>query len=68
MDAKWKKLRLNPPVGWSENWETRKKIARFDTELEALNFQKLHQSDYEGGLSLDVHPKDGHVLYQEKSK
>ncbi|MBR2246320.1 MAG: hypothetical protein IJ880_04730 [Bacilli bacterium] len=68
MDKKWKELFKNPPLNWRDAWKDRKKISRFDSKEQALKFKEKIKSDYKNEILLDIHPKDGYVLYQEENE
>lgn len=65
MDKKWKELYDNPPSNWREVWNNRKKLICFGTEQQAQKYIKKHQSQYTEKLLMDIHPKDGYVVYIE---
>lgn len=64
-DKKWNNVSLNPEKNWREVWENRIKISRFDSEKSAVNFQKKNQKNYKQELVIDIHPKDGYVVYYD---
>lgn len=63
MDQKWREAFENPPEKWKEKWSSRKTLIRFDTEKEAVDYKKKIESDDEEKLLVDLHPKDGYVVY-----
>ena len=64
---KWDELRHNPPENWREVWNERKKVTRFDSSLQANQYAFDNQEKYDGLLRVDLHPKDGYVVYQRQA-
>lgn len=62
IDAAWDAMFRNPPDNWREVWRFRQKIARFDTEVQAHNFMVKRKGVFKG-MKVDIHPKDGYVVY-----
>lgn len=62
---RWDDLHANPPENWREEWEDRKIIARFDCDSDAVKYAKQKQYLYKGWLLVDLHVKDGYVVYED---
>lgn len=63
MEKHWKEIFNNPPSNWRDVWQTRKLISRFDTKYQAENYVIKHQNDFKDKLAIDIHPKDGYVVF-----
>lgn len=53
----------NPPENWRETWNLRQKIGLFPTETAARKHMEKKQESYAFELKVDIHPKDGYVVY-----
>lgn len=58
-----KEIHDNPPADWRETWSPRQKINLFSNETSALRYAEKVQKKYEQPLHIDIHPKDGFVVY-----
>lgn len=66
MDEKWLSVYSNPPENWREVWRNRISLSRFDSEKMAQKFIDSNQKEYEQELKIDLHPKDGYVVYYSR--
>lgn len=64
--SEWDLLRDNPPRNWRDKWESRVSLRRFDTMLSARGWALRHESDYNHHLKIDLHVKDGFVVYYDR--
>lgn len=62
MKKTWDDLRKSPPENWRKVWDKRQKVTRFDSEEQAQKYLDKYQDQQ---LLLDLHPKDGFVIYRE---
>lgn len=65
MDKEWEKIHKNPPENWREVWNNRVSISRFDTRTQTEEYIVKHKEEK---LSIDLHPKDGYVVYKNRIK
>lgn len=65
LDKKWNEVRSNPPENWQEIWRNRKKLTRFDTEIQATKWIEKNEI-LKQHLKIHIHPKDGFVVYTEE--
>lgn len=56
----------HPPEGWRNVWAPRQKIFLSATKASALKHMSKKQHLYPHQLQVDIHPKDGYVVYYEK--
>ncbi|WP_422661802.1 hypothetical protein ACK8P5_25950 (plasmid) [Paenibacillus sp. EC2-1] len=54
--------------GWREIWRHRTMLTRFDTRVQAEKWVKKKDHLYDNELKIDIHPKDGYVVYQAITK
>lgn len=58
----------NPPEDWREVWAPRQKIHCNATHTGALKHLQKKQDAYDWPLQIDIHPKDGYVVYYTKEE
>lgn len=66
--SEWDKIHQNPPENWRESWNDRVLLVRYDTRKSAEKYASKHQLDYPKKLQVDLHPKDGYVVYYDRDK
>lgn len=64
MDLKaWKELHSNPPEDWQDKWMKRTKVINVTTTESARKAVNKLQPHYARPLRVDLHVKDGYVVY-----
>lgn len=55
----------NFPKNWREIWSQRIMLCRFDTYDHAKKYLVKTQQQHKETLYIDIHPKDGYVVYKQ---
>lgn len=64
----WDALRKNPPQNWQEKWATRDKVDLRSNRVSAMKRLEKLQKKYNVELKMDLHPKDGYVIYYDREE
>lgn len=65
MDEILKEVHENPPKNWREVWSKRVLITCSSNRKTVERYIDKNKEKCEYGMSIDVHPKDGYVVYAE---